>query len=154
MREHRYEVPATGSYHLSTLIQQILAVIAQFGSFYPKEGWLLLCDKGAFKNISPELFLKVLRSLGANKVISQLNTGQIVIGEKGEELLKAPDFYVAFNSPVDLTVVDKSTSKRIGTIQFKPATNTVIILAGKDGWLTVGMKRLLQFMYLLSNMVE
>lgn len=138
MREHRYEVSATGSYHLSTLIQQILAVIAQFGCFYPKEGWLLLCDKGAFKNISPELFLIVLRSLGANNVISQLNTGQIVIGEKGEELLKAPDFYVAFNSPVDLTVVDKSTSKRIGTIQFKPTTNTVIILAGKrwmvDSW--------------------
>ena len=99
MREHRYEVPATGSYHLSTLIQQILAVIAQFGSFYPKEGWLLLCDKGAFKNISPELFLKVLRSLGANKVISQLNTGQIVIGEKGEELLKAPRFLCGVQFP-------------------------------------------------------
>ncbi len=117
MREHKYETSAINRYHFSTLIQQILAVIAQFGGFYPKDGWMLLCQNGAFKNVTPEVFLKLLRSLGENKVISQLNTGQIVVGKFGEKILKSPGFYVAFVSPIDLTVIDKANAKRIGMIQ-------------------------------------
>lgn len=131
MREHRYETPSINRYHFSTLIQQILAVIAQFGGFYPKDGWALLCKNGAFKNVTPQLFLELLKSLGEKDVISQLNTGQIVVGKLGERILKAPDFYVVFASPIDLTVINKANSKRIGMIQFKPQVGTVILLSGK-----------------------
>lgn len=134
MREHKYETSAINRCHFSTLIQQILAVIAQFGGFYPKDGWMLLCQNGAFKNVTPEVFLKLLRSLGENKVISQLNTGQIVVGKFGEKILKSPDFYVAFVSPIDLTVIDKANAKRIGMIQHIPEIGNVIILSGQR-WL-------------------
>lgn len=134
MREHRYETPSINRYHFSTLIQQILAVIAQFGGFYPKDGWTLLCQNGAFKNVTPELFLELLKSLGEKDVISQLNTGQIVVGKLGERILKSPAFYVAFVSPVDLTVINKATSNRIGMIQYVPQVDKVIILSGKR-WL-------------------
>lgn len=131
MREHKYEAPIINSYHFSTLIQQILSIIAQFGGFYPKDGWILLCQKGAFNNISPQLFLGLLKSLGDKNVISQLNTGQIVIGKEGEKLLKSPDFYVAFVSPPDIGVINKNNSKRIGMIQRFPKVGQVIILLGK-----------------------
>ena len=134
MREHRYEAPSINSYHFSTLIQQVLAVIAQFGGFYPKDGWTLLCQNGAFKNVTPELFLELLKSLGENEIISQLNTGQIVVGKVGERILKAPDFYVAFVSPIDITVINKECSKRIGMIQYAPQVGQVIILSAKR-WL-------------------
>lgn len=134
MREQRYEIPSIARYHFSTLIQQILAVIAQFGGFYPRDGWTLLCQKGAFKNVSPELFLELLKSLGEKDVISQLNTGMIVVGKVGERILKSPDFYVAFVSPVDFTVINKANSKRIGMIQYVPSIGKVIILSGKR-WL-------------------
>lgn len=134
MREHKYETSAINRYHFSTLIQQILAVIAQFGGFYPKDGWMRLCQNGAFKNVTPEVFLKLLRSLGENKVISQLNTGQIVVGKFGEKILKSPGFYVAFVSPIDLTVIDKANAKRIGMIQHIPEIGNVIILSGQR-WL-------------------
>ena len=134
MREHKYETSAINRYHFSTLIQQILAVIAQFGGFYPKDGWMLLCQNGALKNVTPEVFLKLLRSLGENKVISQLNTGQIVVGKFGEKILKSPGFYVAFVSPIDLTVIDKANAKRIGMIQHIPEIGNVIILSGQR-WL-------------------
>lgn len=134
MREHIYETPSINRYHFSTLIQQILAVIAQFGGFYPKDGWTLLCQNGAFKNVTPELFLELLKSLGEKDVISQLNTGQIVVGKLGERILKSPDFYVAFVSPVDLTVINKATSKSIGMIQYVPQVDKIIILSGKR-WL-------------------
>lgn len=134
MREHQYETPSINRYHFSTLIQQMLAVIAQFGGFYPKDGWMMLCRSGAFENVTSELFLELLKALGEKDVISQLNTGQIVVGKLGEKILKAPDFYVAFVSPVDLTVIDKANSKRIGMIQYKPQIGKVIILSGKR-WL-------------------
>ena len=134
MREHKYETSAINRCHFSTLIQQILAVIAQFGGFYPKDGWMLLCQNGAFKNVTPEVFLKLLRSLGENKVISQLNTGQIVVGKFGEKILKSPDFYVSFVTPIDLTVIDKANAKRIGMIQHIPEIGNVIILSGQR-WL-------------------
>ena len=134
MREQRYEIPSIARYHFSTLIQQILAVIAQFGGFYPKDGWTLLCQNGAFKNVTPELFLELLKSLGEKDVISQLNTGLIVVGKVGERILKSPDFYVAFVSPVDFTVINKANSKRIGMIQYVPSVGKVILLSGKR-WL-------------------
>ena len=81
MREHRYEKPSINRYHFSTLIQQILAITAQFGGFYPKDGWTILCQNGAFRNVSPQLFLELLKSLGRKDILSQLNTGQIVIGK-------------------------------------------------------------------------
>ena len=131
MRQHKYEKPSINNYHFSTLIQQILAVIAQFGGFYPKEGWLMLCRNGAFKNVTPELFLEVLKSLGNKSVISQLNTEQIVVGKLGEKILKSPDFYVAFVSPIEFAVINSANSRHIGMIQYKPQKNMVIILSGK-----------------------
>ena len=131
MRQHKYEKPSINKFHFSTLIQQILAVIAQFGGFYPKDGWLMLCRNGAFKNVTPELFLEVLKSLGNKNVISQLNTGQIVVGKLGEKILKSPDFYVAFVSPTEFAVINSVSSRHIGMIQYKPQKNMVIILSGK-----------------------
>lgn len=131
MRQHKYEKPSINNFHFSTLIQQILAVIAQFGGFYPKDGWLMLCRNGAFKNVTPELFLELLKSLGNKDVISQLNTGQIVVGKLGEKILKSLDFYVAFVSPTEFAVINSVSSRHIGMIQYKPQKNMVIILSGK-----------------------
>lgn len=149
MREHRYETPSISKYHFSTLIQQILALIAQFGGFYPKDGWTMLCQNGAFKNVSPELFLELLKALGEKNVISQLTTGQIVVGKLGERILKAPDFYTAFVSPIDLDVINKANSKRIGMIQFKPQVGKVIILSGKR-WLVESWDDLTSKVYVSS----
>ena len=44
LREHKYESPNIGKFHLSTLIQQILSMLASYNGFYPKEGWDFLCN--------------------------------------------------------------------------------------------------------------
>ena len=134
MREHQYETPSINKYHFSTLIQQILAIIGQFGGFYPKDGWIMLCQNGAFKNVSPKLFLELLTVLGAKDVISQLSSGQIIIGKSGERILKAPDFYVAFTTSLDFSVIDKANFRRIGMIQYRPQIGKVLILSSKR-WL-------------------
>lgn len=146
LKEHKYETPNINSYHLSTLIQQLLSVIAQFGGFYPKEGWQFLCTKGAFKNVTPTMFLSLLKALGDKDVVSQLDNGQIIIGKEGEKLLKKPDFYVAFQSPKDYSVINKYNSKRLGTIQYLPPKDVQIVLAGRR-WIVVGINEHGQTIY-------
>lgn len=134
LREYKYEVPNTKRSHLSTLIQQILSIIVQFGGFYPKEGWLHLCVNGAFNNISSSIFLELLKSLGSKNIISQLDNGQIIIGKDGEKLLKKPDFYTAFITQKEFIVINTYNSKKIGVIQYIPPMNSQILLGGRR-WL-------------------
>ena len=131
MREHKYESPNIGKFHLSTLIQQILSILASYSGFYPKEGWDFLCNKGAFKNVTPTLFLKLLKSLGEENIISQLNNGQIIIGKEGEKLLGKLDFYTAFTVQENFIVISLSDSKTLGEISALPKIGDVIILAGR-----------------------
>ena len=131
LREKDYEQPVVNKPHMSTLIQQILSLIASFSGFYPKEGWEILCKRGAFSMITPEIFLELLKCLGQQGIVSQLNTGQIIIGKEGERLLRKLDFYTSFVAPVDFDVINNDDSKRIGMIQFIPQVKHLLILAGR-----------------------
>lgn len=131
LREKQYEEPAVNKSHLSTLIQQILSLVASFSGFYPKEGWEILCNRGAFRNITPKVFMNLLKCMGKQGLLSQLNTGEIIIGKEGERLLRRLDFYTAFVAPVDYDVISSDDGKRIGMIQSLPEVKQQIILAGK-----------------------
>ena len=131
LRQKEYEEPVVDKPHLSTLIQQILSLVASYSGFYPKEGWEILCNQGAFRNITPKIFLDLLRCLGERGIISQLNTGQIIVGKEGEKLLRRLDFYTAFVAPVDYDVINSADTKRVGMLQSLPEVNSQIILAGK-----------------------
>ncbi len=129
--EKRYELPETNRFHFSTLIQQILSVLSSYGSFYPKEGWELLCNNGTFSNINSKMYLDLLTSLGEHEIISQIGNGQIITGKRGEWLTRQLDFYAAFNASKDIEVYNIGSSKQIGTLQFMPDIDFVIILAGR-----------------------
>ena len=116
LKEYKYESPCINGIHLSTLIQQILSIIAEFGSFYPKEGWRLLCEEGAFKNVTVSLFLKLLKDLGEKEVIRQTTNGQIIIGHEGETLLANKEFYAAFNTYPEIEIVNVQNGQHIGCL--------------------------------------
>lgn len=129
-KEKHFESPDISGYHFSTLIQQIVAIIGQFGSFLPKNGWKLLCQEGAFCNISAKLFLEIIKSLAKNDIISQMRNGQIIIGSKGESILNKKNFYSAFNSDKGYIVINKNNTVPIGYIKEDPQVGNSIILAG------------------------
>lgn len=131
LREKEYEAPVIDKPHLSTLIQQILSLVASFSGFYPKEGWEILCNRGAFRNISSKIFLDLLKCMGKRGLLSQLNTGEIIVGKEGERLLRRLDFYTAFVVPVDYDVINTDGGNRVGMIQSLPEVKQQIILAGK-----------------------
>ena len=58
------ETPRCGGLHLSTLVHQILAIIAQHGGTTASRAYTILCRGGPFAVVSPALFARVLRAIG------------------------------------------------------------------------------------------
>ena len=52
-----YEPPQIKSLHLSTLVQQLLSSIAQYGGIDAAKAWQLLCAGGPFDNVSKQDFI-------------------------------------------------------------------------------------------------
>ena len=134
LKAHKYETPTIGGIHLSTLIQQILSLIAEYGSFYPKDGWQLLCQNGAFCNVSVNLFLKLLRDLGKNDVIRQMENGQIIIGPTGDEILSDKEFYAAFTTYPEFEIINSQNGEHIGSLQTQIGIGFSIVFGGRK-WL-------------------
>lgn len=131
IREKKYEPPCVAKYHFSTLIQQILSCLTQFGGFTPKDGWILLCKNGAFRNVTSTMFLDLLRSLGEKKVVSTTHNGLVVVGEVGEKIIGFTDFYAAFQSDKEISVIDQKNGKEIGTVQSFEEVGHNLLLGGR-----------------------
>lgn len=136
LKEHRYETTDNNGIHLSTLIQQILSIIAEYGSFYPKDGWMLLCKNGAFDNVSSKLFLSLLRNLSKNDVIRQTDNGQIIIGSMGENIISDKEFYAAFNTYPEFDLINSQNGEHIGSILAFIEVGCRIVFGGKKWTVT------------------
>jgi len=75
MLQGKFENVTNKSLHFSTLIQQTIALLASFGSFYSKEAYALLCKEGAFTNVSLRLYLKLLEQLELQNIIVRCGNG-------------------------------------------------------------------------------
>jgi ATP-dependent Lhr-like helicase len=102
---HWYEPPTAGRLHLSTLVQQVLSLIAQHGGVRATEAWEALCRTGPFVDVSASMFTDLLRSLGTHDLISQSSDGTLLLGVKGERIVNRFDFYAAFSSPEEYRLV-------------------------------------------------
>ena len=108
------EPPRVGALHLSTLIQQILSVIAQHGGATAQSLWNVLCEGAPFSAVGREYFLALLRQMGATGLLMQSHHGTLLHGEVGERIVNHYSFYTAFTAPEEFSLaVD---GKVIGTL--------------------------------------
>jgi ATP-dependent Lhr-like helicase len=91
------EPPDVDRLHLSTLVQQVLSVIAERGGSQPDQIFDKLVLRGGFPNVDEESFTELLRCLGRADLIEQTVEGLLILGLKGEQIVRHHDFYVAFN---------------------------------------------------------
>ena len=82
-----YEPPLAQEYAFSTLIQQTLSVIAAQGSVSAKNLYQLLCQTGPFNLTTPQQYAQLLRGLGTNDLIIQMQDGTLTLGVEGEHLV-------------------------------------------------------------------
>lgn len=125
------EPPQIDSFDLSTLTHQILSVLAETGGCQANQVFSRLCSRGAFRAIDSHLFSTVIRSLGANEVVEQMEQGDLILAPKGEALVNHYSFYSAFASAIDYSVVYGSAL--IGTLPaiFLPQLNDHFLLGGR-----------------------
>ena len=125
------EPPAHRKMHLSTLIQQILSVIAERGGTSAATLFDVLVSRGSFNDVSPETFAAVLKGLGVHDLIEQLSEGDLVLGIKGEKIVRSLEFYAAFESAREMNVYFKS--HLIGSVAAPPGIggDQFLILAGR-----------------------
>lgn len=112
-----YEPPRPSALHLSTLIQQVLSLIAQHGGVTPKDAYRTLCATGPFRTVGAHVFADLLRDLGARDLVRQEPDGLLIHGGVGERLVNHYTFYAAFASPVEYRVV--TTGRTLGTLPME-----------------------------------
>jgi ATP-dependent Lhr-like helicase len=125
------EPPIVTKLHLSTLIQQVLSLIAQYGGVNALQLYQVLCQTGAFRQVPQEMFIKLLRQLGSQDLIQQTHDGVLILGLKGEQLVNHYSFYTAFQTPEEYRIVTRG--KMLGTlpIDFPLFEGMYIIFAGR-----------------------
>lgn len=131
MREKWVEPPVTGQVDLSTLVQQILSVLAETGGMRASELGDRLITNGAFNNIDFDTFAALLRAIGQRDLIEQVSGGDLILGLEGERIVNHYTFYSAFATPPEYRVIHGG--EMIGTlpIRYIPSVGDHIILAAR-----------------------
>lgn len=126
-----FEPADTQQFHFSTLLHQVLAVIAQWGGVRVDQLYTLLCETGAFHQVTIAQFKLLLISMGKNELITQQGSGELTLGIRGEQLVNHYSFYAVFKTPEEYRIV--SGLKTLGTLPISTVIlkGQHIIFAGK-----------------------
>lgn len=132
------EPPQREALHLSTLVHQILSVIAERGGIRAQQLYRILCQIGPFRQVDAELFLDVMRALGHPEValIEQAGDGLLLLGANGEKLVEHYSFYAVFQTPEEYRLI--SGGKELGTLPVDNmiAPGMLLIFSGRR-WLVL-----------------
>jgi ATP-dependent Lhr-like helicase len=126
-----YEPPTLQDLHLSTLVQQLLALIGQNGGIEAGAAWQLLCASGVFHGLSKAEFASLLRELGARDILQQEPSGLLLHGGVGEKIVNHYSFYAAFVTDEEFRIVTQG--RTLGTLPIsRPLVKgSFVIFAGR-----------------------
>ncbi|GAB2968667.1 DEAD/DEAH box helicase [Amycolatopsis acidiphila] len=126
------EPPDPAQLHLSTLVQQLLSLIAQHGGAQPVQAYRVLCGRGSpFSAVTSEQFTQLLRALGAHDVLTQTGDGTLLLGGRGEVTVNHYSFYAAFQTPEEYRLVH--SGRQLGTmpVDFPLYEGLLLLFAGR-----------------------
>ncbi len=131
-----FEPPTIGSLHLSTMVQQLLSMIAQYGGVTPLQAWHSLCEIGPFYQLDQEMFMELLRSMGERDLIKQVGGDLLLHGRTGEKIVNHYSFYAAFKTDVEYRLV--TGERTLGTLPIdRPISAGYFLIFGGRRWLVM-----------------
>lgn len=133
-----FEPPNARGLHLSTLVQQVLSVIAEKGGATAQQLYRDLVVNGAFGGLTVSEFADLLRGVASKDLIAQDSTGLILLGEVGERAVGSYDFYAAFVSDDEWQVMCQGQIMGSLPIDSPIFLEMRIIFAGRR-WNVVGV---------------
>lgn len=126
------EAPRLQALHLSTLVHQILSIIAERGGASAKRLFITLCERGPFLSVNQALFANLLRHLGSPgiELIEQSEDNRLLLGKEGERLVEHYSFYAVFKTPVEYRIL--YDGKMLGTLPISQVIvpKMVLIFSG------------------------
>jgi len=133
-----YEPPAVKGLHLSTLIQQVLSIIAQNGGVTASNAWNILCCNGPFNFVDKKLFIDLLRNMGEKRLLMQDSDGLLLHGEVGERIANHYSFYTAFMTNEEYRLI--AGEKTLGTLPIdRPVPVDSYLIFGGRRWQVVNV---------------
>jgi ATP-dependent Lhr-like helicase len=128
-----FEPPREGGLHLSTLVQQVLSMIAERGGVMAAEMSRTLVTHGPFAGLPPADLGTLLRELGRREMLVQDSSGALLLGTVGERVVGHYDFYAAFASREEWQIVQDGHA--LGTLPIdSPVFEGLCIIFGGRRW--------------------
>ncbi|MCF7701853.1 DEAD/DEAH box helicase [Loktanella sp. M215] len=131
--ENWCEPPRTSALHLSTLVHQILSIIAERGGATAARLFRVLCREGPFRVVDPQTFGAVLRALGNpdTGLIEQAADELLLLGPAGERIVEHYSFYAVFPTPEEYRLL--AGGREIGTLPVDNvlAPGMLLIFSGR-----------------------
>lgn len=126
-----YESPNSKALHLSTLMQQVLSMIAQHGGVLPAQVYSALCREGPFRRVDSPMFAHLLRAMGAADLVVQEPSGLLLHGTLGERLVNHYSFYAAFASAEEYRLI--ADGRPIGSLPVEKllVEGSLLIFGGR-----------------------
>ena len=126
-----FEPAYANKLHGSTLVQQVLSVLAQYGGLTIQQLWNLLCGCGPFSAIPKIQFAALLRELAGEEIIFQDPTGLLLLAPRGEQITEDYRFYAAFSTDEEFRL--EAGDRVLGSMPVsRPLTEgSYLIFAGR-----------------------
>ncbi|MBI5017538.1 MAG: DEAD/DEAH box helicase [Deltaproteobacteria bacterium] len=124
------EPPAAETLHLSTMIQQVLSIIAERSGATAVTAWRILCERGPFRGVDRPMFVDTLRAMATVDLIVQASDQTLLLGGLGERIVNHYSFYAVFQTPEEYRLV--SGARALGTlpITFPVAPGSYLLFGG------------------------
>jgi ATP-dependent helicase Lhr and Lhr-like helicase len=128
-----FEPPREDGLHLSTLVQQVLSMIAERGGVVAAEISRTLVTHGPFAGLLSSDLGTLLRELGRREMLVQDSSGALLLGTVGERVVGHYDFYAAFASREEWQIVEDG--RALGTLPIdSPVFEGLCIIFGGRRW--------------------
>ena len=127
------EAPDDPGFNYSTLIQQVMSVIAQHGGATPIDLYQALCGPGPFQLVDQPRFVSLLRAMVTHDLITQASDGLLLHGASGERYVNHYSFYAAFQTPVEWKLT--ANGRELGTVPIsQPLHEGVLLIFAGRRW--------------------
>lgn len=127
----KFEPPRPQALHSSTMVQQILSLIAERGGISAAAIWQCLVVTGPFTSIDKADFVGLLRSMGEKDLIVQESSGILLHGTVGERMVANYEFYAAFASDDEYSIVHEGKVLGATPVHVPLFPGQCIIFAGR-----------------------
>lgn len=130
LHDRWYEPPNLSDLHLSTLIQQVLSIIAQHGGATAAQLYSSLCGQGPFVRVSKDVFLRLLRDMGDAELLTQASDGLLLAGAVGDRVVNHYSFYSAFQSAEEYRLMARGRTLGTIPVDYPVLVGSYLIFAG------------------------